>query len=141
MPSKVIQSWVAQRRTSLASGKYLRTKPVRLFQPPALFARAVAAASQQETVSIAPEGQPLPGTIHIHPLEHRGILQGQHIGAVLIELQKIAAMLVEEGEMGGHNDLLRLDFPPVGNRLAGPQLPDLGVLIDPQPLGEPCQKF
>ena len=44
-------------------------------------------------------------------------------------------MLVQQGEMGGGNDILRRHRPSVCHRPAGGQLQDLGPLEYPQPLG------
>ena len=50
-------------------------------------------------------------------------------------------MLVEEGEVGGHNDPLRSDGPPIGDRPAGDQPQHSGAFIYLQPLHCPGGKL
>ena len=54
-------------------------------------------------------GGPIPHSVQIHPLHLGTVLQGQHIGALLVELQKVAAMLVEKGKVGAHDDPVGVD--------------------------------
>ena len=92
----------------------------------------MTASAQEEQTVIVPEGQPFFVLIQIHPMDVRGVVQGQHIGAVLVQLEKIAAALVEQGEVGGDHDLVRRDGPAGRHRLAGAELQHLGALKDPQ---------
>ena len=48
--------------------------------------RPVAAAAQKEHFPVIPKGQALFVLVQIHPVDIRGVFQGQHIGAVLIQL-------------------------------------------------------
>ena len=111
--------------------------------PPAaaLLARPVTAAAQKEHSPVIPKGQALFVLVQIHPVDIRGVFQGQHIGAVLIQLQEVAAVLVENREVGGDDDLVRRNGPAVGDRLAGGQLQHLGVFINPQVLGDGSDKL
>lgn len=60
---------------------------------------------------------------------------------MLIELEKIGPVAIEKREVGGHNDLLRPDPPPRGDRLHALQPEHRGVLTDPQSPGQPGEKF
>src|SRR5699024_317080 len=111
------------------------------FPAPAGFSRSMTAAAKEQVASIIPEGQAVFLPVQIHPGKLRGTGKGQHIGPTLIELQKIASMLVEKGEMGGYENFVRKDFPPVRNGAALPELPDRGVFIDRESGGQGKQKL
>ena len=64
----------------MAAGEALKFLPAA-----ALLARPVAAAAQKQQTAVIPKGQPPFVLIQIHPVDVRGIFQGQHIGAVLIQ--------------------------------------------------------
>ncbi len=74
--------------------------------------------------------------VHIHALHIRPVLQRDHIGSVLVELQKIAAVLIEEGEMRGHDDLPSRDRSAGRNGYVIPQLYHPRVLINAQAPGK-----
>ena len=81
-------------------GHLLRVRIVALrkgFQlPPAgsILSGAMGAAAQQKQVAVHAKGQTTYRLVHIHARKFRRVLQGQHIGTVLIQLQKVAAVLV-----------------------------------------------
>lgn len=111
--------------------------------PPAaaLLPGAVAAPAYQQQIPVIAEGQAGLGLVHIHAAHIRGVLQGDDIGAVLVQLQKIAAVLVEEGEVGGHDDLFGPDRSMVGDGGGAHQFPHGRVLIDAQTLGDGGDEF
>ena len=67
--------------------------------------------------------------------------QGQNIGPMLVKLEKVPAVLVEEGEVGGGDNRLRPDYPVVGNRPARGQFQHLCVLKNLQSLNHSGGKF
>ena len=58
------------------------------------------------------------------------------IGAVLVELQEIAAVLVENGKVGGDDDLFRRDRSMISEDFAGSEFQKLGVFKNPQVPGD-----
>ena len=66
-------------------------------------------AAQKQQFAVISERQSALRLVQVHPVQLRRPLQRQNIGAALVELEKITAVLVEQGEMGGHNDLVAVD--------------------------------
>ena len=60
---------------------------------------AVSAAAQKQQTLVLPEGQAVLRGADIHPSGGRGILQRQHIGPLLIQLEKIRAVGIEKREV------------------------------------------
>ena len=100
----------------------------------ALLSGAVTASAQKQAALIRSEGQSTLPLVQIHPVHVLGVFQRQHIGAALIQPEKIAAVLVEDGEMGGHDDRLRPNGPPVGLHRTGGEFKSCGALPDVQAL-------
>ena len=105
------------------------------------FPRAVPTATHQKYTAVISEGQPRLSLVHIHPVEIGGVFQGENVGAVLVELDEVAAMAVEEGKVGGDHDVLGVDASVVGDGGAANELLYHGVFVDGQPLGDGCGKF
>ena len=57
-------------------------------------------------IFIIPKGKPFLTGIYIHAIQIRRAFQRQHIAAVLVQLDKIAPMLVEDGKVCGDNGVL-----------------------------------
>ena len=119
----------------------LTGKGLQFLPAASLFSRSVSAAAQQQKLSPPTKGQAVSASVHIHSLKKRGIFQRQHIGAVLVQFEKIPAVLVEHGKMSGDNDVLCPNPPPIGDGFSGHQLQNPGVGADVQPLADGCQKF
>ena len=98
-----------------------------------MLAGPVTASSQKKQRSVIPEGKAGFGFVHIAPVDRWRVLQGQHIGAVLVQLEKITAVLVQKRKVGGDDDVLRLNRAMVGHGPARHQLQNPGVLVDLQP--------
>ena len=105
------------------------------------FPRAVPTATHQKHTAVISEGQPRLRLVHIHAIEIGGMFQSENVGAVLVELDEVAAMAVEKGKVGGDHDMLGVDAPMVGDGGAANEFLDHGVLIDVQPLGDGSGKF
>ena len=100
----------------------------------ALFSGAMASAANQQQVSVISEGQAVLCLVNIHAVHIRGVLQRDNIGAVLIQLDKIAAVLVQKWEVGGYDYFLCGDLAAVRHCRGPNQFPHRGVLINTQPL-------
>ena len=103
--------------------------------------RPVSAAAQNQAAVVLPEGQAVFPLVQIHAPKRRRVFQRQHVGALLVELQKIAAVLVQEGKMGGDDKSVRPDDAPVCDGCALFQPPHGGIFIDGQLVGNGRQKF
>ena len=79
----------------------------------------MGAAPQQQKILPVPERQPFFRFVHIYSVHRRRTVQRQDIGTVLIQLQKIAAVLVQYGEVSGDDGLPEGDFAVLGDGLAG----------------------
>ena len=106
-----------------------------------LFPRAVPTATHQKHTAVISEGQPRLSLVHIHAVEVGGVFQGENVGAVLVELDEVAAMAAEKGKVGGDHDVLGMDASVVGDGGAANEFLDHGVLIDVQSLGDGSGKF
>ena len=111
--------------------------------PPAaaFFTGAVAAAAEDQTAFVATEGQPRFRFIPVQSGKDWGVFQGDGVGALLIELEKIAAMFVEKGKMGGNNDGIGGDGAVVCNGGILFQFPNRGVFEDSQIPDNGGEKF
>ena len=101
---------------------------------PALFSGAVVSATYQQQILVVAKGHARLGLVHIHAVYIRGVFQGNHIGAVLIQFGKEAAVLIQKGRMGGYNYFVCRDFSIIRNCSCSDQLPHRRVLADVQAL-------
>ena len=120
----------------MTAGKCLQFAPAA-----ALLSGSMASAAQQQQILPASEGESLLIRVAVHPLHNRCVFQRQHIGTVLIQLHEVAAMLVQQGKVGGDDDLFRRDPSVIRYDLAGLQLQHLGVLVNVQPSGDVRREF
>lgn len=93
-----------------------------------------SAAQQQEFAAVA-EGQAGFLCVQVHAVHVRRAAQRQHIGAVLVELEEVRAVLVEERKVRGDDDLVRGDAPTVGHHGTAVPRKRGGALEDVQPFG------
>ena len=122
-------------------GIVLGGKPLQFLPVSALLTCPVSAAPQNQGIPLTAEGQAVFRLVQIHSVKQGYIFQCKGIGTLLVQLQKIAAVLVEEGEVGGDDDLLRPDGAPVSDGGMFHQLTDGGVFVNMQVTGKGGQEF
>ena len=96
----------------------------------AILSGAVVSSAQEQQVLIGPEGEASIGLIHIHSVHNWSALQSQDIGTVLIELEKISAVLIQNGKVGSYDDLFRPDEASVCQYRFAVEGPGRCLLID-----------
>ena len=99
-----------------------------------VFSGAVVSAAYQQQILVVAKGHARLGLVHIHAVYIRGVFQGNHIGAVLIQFGKEAAVLIQKGKVGGYNYFVCRDFSIIRNCSCSDQLPHRRVLADVQAL-------
>ena len=70
------------------------------------FTSSVVSAPDEQQVFVVPERHTRLLLAQIHAVHIRCVLEGNDIRAVLIQLEKITAVLVEKGKVCCHNDFL-----------------------------------
>ena len=70
----------------------------------------------------------------------RPVFQGDHKGPLLIELGKIEPVAVDKGKVGGHNNLFRVNTPPLRDGRGALQLGHKGIFINMQTPRRAIQK-
>ena len=70
----------------------------------AMFSCSVSPAAQQKKISVSAKGEPIFRFVQIHTVRRLSSLECGYIGAVLVHLQKIGAVLIEHGKVRGNND-------------------------------------
>ena len=108
---------------------------------PALFPGAVIPTAHQEQAVVVAEGHALLCLVHIHAVHIGGVFQGDDVGTVLVEFQEIPAVLIQEREVRGHDDPLRLNPPLVCHGHGPDEFPHGGVFIDVQSPGDPGEEL
>ena len=91
-----------------------------------------SSADEQQVLRIA-EGKPVFRAVNIDAVHICRMFQRNHIGSLLVQLQKIAAVFVEKRKMRGDDDLVGVDSAVVRHSRHPNEFPHGRVLIDVQP--------